>query len=155
MACRHLVVDVQVLMIASGLSDPGDDGSAIGLLKALEECTAGMLVWDLGGAIKTQYEEKLRPETFGKDWLIRMLQKSKIVGVERKSIPKGHRIAIEETGLVGEDLRYYVRTAANSPDRKLVSQDSDYDAKTCAVLRKRLGVQLLDSTSGCAFVEGS
>jgi hypothetical protein len=142
-------------MIASGLSDPPDDGSAIDVLKVLESCVEGRLVWDSGGAIRNQYEEKLKPETFGKDWLIRMLQKSKIVPVDRKTLPKGPRVELEETGLVGEDLKYYVRTAANSPDRKLVSHDSDYDAKTCAVLRKGLGVDLLGASQGLSFLESA
>lgn len=149
---RHLVIDVQILMIASGLSNPPDDGAAIRLLKAMDELDTSRVVWDSGGAIRAQYESKLRPETFGKDWLVRMLLRDKIVPVARDALPKRARIDIEDTGLVGEDLHYYVRTTAKSPDRKLVSQDSDYDVSTRAVLRKSLDIRVLDSREGAAFV---
>jgi hypothetical protein len=52
---RHLVIDVQILLIASGRSDPPDDGSSIALLNALHEADAARLVWDDEELIKSQY----------------------------------------------------------------------------------------------------
>jgi hypothetical protein len=149
---RHIVIDVQVVMIASGLSDPPDDGSARELLNSLKNCTEGRLVWDAGGAIKTQYESKLRPQTFGREWLQELLLNNKIVSVQRCKLTKRQKLALRDTGLVGEDLNYYVRTAASSPDRTLVSHDSDYDDSSRKALRKELDIAVLDACQGAVFL---
>lgn len=149
---RHLVVDVQVVMIGSGLSDPPDDGSCHELLKMLRDGPDSRLVWDSGGLIQNQYEAKLKPQTFGKDWLTDMLIRNKVTSVARKPLTKRQKVKVRETGLVGEDLNYYVRTAMSSPDERLVSLDSDYDASTCRTLRKELGVTVSDARDGAAFL---
>ncbi len=152
---RHLVVDVQVVMIGAGLSDPPDDGSCHQLLKTLRDGPDNRLVWDAGGLIQSQYEAKLKPQTFGKDWLTDMLVRNKVTSVPRKTLTKRQKVKVRETGLVGEDLNYYVRTAMSSPDERLVSQDSDYDAATCRTLRKELGVVVSDAREGAAFLGSS
>lgn len=148
MVMRHLVIDVQILMIASGRSSPPDDGTSIGLLNAMKESDVGRLVWDDGNVIKNQYEEKLGKTTFGMKWLEELLLAGKVIAVQRCPLSKNQRQAILDTGLVGEDLQYYVRTVANSPDRRLVSHDSDYDSKTRKVLKKELDVVVCTARRG-------
>jgi hypothetical protein len=149
---RHLVVDVQVVMIASGLSDPPDDGCCKGLLEAIRELDAARLVWDDGGLIRSQYENKLSRQSFAWEWLQDLLVRSKVIAVPRARLTSRQSQRIRATGLVGEDLNYYTRTAASSPDRRLVSQDSDYDSATCRALERELDVIVLPSETATAFL---
>jgi hypothetical protein len=142
------VVDVQVLMIGSGLSAPADDGACRSLMAHIKERDDLRLTLDSESLIKTQYEAKLRPQTFGRDWLQEMLSRGRVSFVARAKLSKGVSQAIRATGLVGEDLNYYVRTAAASSDRLLVSEDSDYDESTCKVLKKTLDVVVLGAKRG-------
>lgn len=145
---QSFVVDVQVLMIGSGLSAPGDDGTCRRLMAYIKEHGDLRLTLDSESLIKTQYEAKLSPQTFGRDWLQEMLSRGRVSFVERAKLSKGVSQAIRATGLVGEDLNYYVRTAAASNDRVLVSDDSDYDEPTCKVLKKKLDVVVLGAKDG-------
>jgi hypothetical protein len=139
-------------MIGSGLSSPPDDGTCRKLLDELKVNDEGRLVWDDEGMIRGQYERKMRPMTFGFEWLQELLVRNKIVSVPRAVLEKACKRKILDTGLVGEDLNYYVRTAAASPDRRLVSHDKHYDAATCGALKKELEVFVLDATEGHDFL---
>jgi hypothetical protein len=155
MARRHVVVDVQVVMIGAGLSSPPDDGSCLSLLKTIRENGDSALVWDSEGLIRNQYETSLKPQTFGRDWLQEVMLRNKVVEVDRCKLDRAARRRILDTGLVGEDLKYYVRTAASSPDRRLVSHDSDYDAGTRRAVNECLDVQILSATDGQAFLDST
>jgi hypothetical protein len=149
----HLVVDVQVLMTASGITDPPDDGSGVDLLNAMRDCPCGRLVWDSEGLIRSQYEQKLNETTFAREWLGNLLLEGKLVAVDRATLTKAQRIAIMETGLVGEDLQWYVRTAAKSPENCLVSHDSDYDNSTRQALKKQLDIKVRSAGEGSVMVK--
>ena len=114
----------------------------------MHEADAARLVWDQGGLIKSQYENKLGETSFARQWLEELILARKVVEVERCRLTKKKKLAIKATGLVGEDLNYYVRTAASSPDRKLVSHDTDYDAATRKVLKKTLGISVCSAEHG-------
>jgi hypothetical protein len=96
-AC-HLVLDVQVLMTASGLTDPPDDGSGVALLNSMRDCSCGRLVWDSGGLIRGQYEQKLNETTFAREWLGDLLLEGKIVVVPRATLTKAQRPRHQENG---------------------------------------------------------
>lgn len=147
-----LVIDVQILMIASGISDPPDDGSGVDLLKAIKNCPVGRLVWDSGGKIKNQYEQKLNETTYAREWLGDLLLAGKVVAVDRARLTKKQSIEIRETGLVGEDLNFYVRTAASSTEKRLVSHDSDYDGATRRALKKQLQIRVHSASEGADIV---
>jgi len=112
------------------------------------------LVWDKEGLIQAQYERKLRPQTFGRTWYEELLLRGQVHVVARQKLDRGTSTRIRATGLVGEDFMYYVRTSASSPDRRLVTADSDYDAQTCKCLKRELDVEVLDAHEGVAFLEG-
>lgn len=139
-------------MVGSGLSDPPDDGSCRQLMDTLRANADSRLVWDHGGLIKAQYERKLRPQTFGHEWLQEMLLRDKVVLVRRRRLNRAESVRIRETGLVGEDLNYYVRTSAASRDRRLASQDSDYDPATRRALKQVLDVVVLSPSEGTVFL---
>jgi hypothetical protein len=149
---RHLVIDVQVLMIASGVSDPPDDGTGLELLKAVRDVKEGRLVWDDGGKIKSQYEQKLGEQTFARLWIEELVLSEKVVEVARRKLTKKESLSIRETGLIGEDLNFYVRTTANSPDGRLVSHDKHYDNATCRALKKQLGIKVHSAKTATEFV---
>ncbi len=120
------------------------------LLNAMHEADTARLVWDAEGLIQSQYEQKLGETTFARQWLEELILGKKIVEVDRRKLTKKESLTIRETGLVGEDLKLYVRTAANSPDRKLVSHDADYDEATRKALRKSLDVSVCSAEQGTA-----
>jgi hypothetical protein len=152
---RHLVVDVQVVMIGAGLSSPPDDGTSRRLLDSMQQQDCARLVWDDGGLIRSQYERKLRPQTFGRDWYEELLVRGKVVSVSRRRLSKRESQLIRGTGLVGEDLNYYVRTAASSPDRRLVSHDRHYDSKTCACVKREISVHVISAQEAVDFVRAA
>lgn len=148
----YLVVDVQLLLIASGCSDPPDDGSGLQLLKTLRDASSARLVWDSEGLIKSHYEEMLGEQTFARQWLEELVLEKKIQSVDRIKLTKKQKNAILATGLVGEDFGRYVRTAANSPDRRLASHDTDYDKATCRQLKKQLSVRVHRAKEAAEFL---
>ena len=139
-------------MIGSNLSAPPDDGSCRALLDAMKRSDTARLVWDDGGQIRAQYERKLKPQTYGREWLSELLLQKKVVGVPRVKLTKKQNRNIRDTGLVGEDLNYYVRTCAASPDRTLASQDSDYDASTEKCLARELSIVILDAREATQYL---
>src|ERR1022692_707846 len=143
-----VVVDVQILMIGSGLSDPCDDGSCLAVMTAMHDSEHMQLVIDDESLIRTQYERKLREDCFGRVWFDEMLNRNKVLFVKRVALVKKVSQAIRGTGLVGEDLKYYVRTAAASAEKALISQDGHYEEKTCKVLKKHLKVMVLSAEEG-------
>jgi hypothetical protein len=149
---RHLVVDVQIVMTGAGMTDPPDDGACRDLLMSLRDVRDARLVWDTEALIRSQYENKLRKNAFAWEWIQDLMVRSKVIEVPRCRLTRPQSQKIRATGLVGEDLMYYVRTAANSPDRHLVSHDSDFDAASCRVLVKQLDVVVTGATSGDEFL---
>jgi hypothetical protein len=111
-----------------------------------------ILVWDTESLIRSQYERKLRQNAFAWEWLQDLLVQSRVLEVPRVRLKPRQAQKILATGLVGEDLNYYVRTAANSPDRRLVTHDSDFDTATCRALDRELDVAAIGAASGCQFI---
>jgi hypothetical protein len=145
----YLVIDVQIVMIGSDLSSPPDDGTCRRLLDTMKASGEACLVWDDGGLIRAQYDNKVKAPAFGRVWLEELLLRGRVISVPRAPLPSSVRQRIRATGLVGEDLNYYVRTAASSPDRLLVSQDKDYDTGTCHAVKRELLVVILSAAEAC------
>src|SRR2546425_9836789 len=69
---KDLVVDVGVLMSASGLGAPEYHDPSFELATKIEACTNLFLAMDGRRRIEYQYQEKMRPGTFGRELLIRL-----------------------------------------------------------------------------------
>ena len=132
---KDLVVDVGVLMSASGLGAPEYHDPSFELATKIEACTNLFLAMDGRRRIEYQYQEKMRPGTFGRELLIRLATNNKLVIVPVKPVPKATRVALMEAHFDPEDFKY-VQTAFHTSCKVLVSHDTDYSAAVCSTLRK-------------------
>jgi hypothetical protein len=138
-----ITVDTGVMMSASGLGAPEHATVSLDFLQLLE-CVAGChLVVDSEGMILYQYESKMDAGTFARQWLRRMFERQRVTAVQRASLDRGTSTRLRECHLDPEDLKYFVRTAAASRSKRLVSHDPDYSTRVKRVLRDRLDVQVL------------
>lgn len=136
-----LTLDVGVLMSGAGLGAPEYSEHSRSLMDRMQEDSIARLVMDDGGFIDFQYQRL--GDSFGAMWVRRMADLDRILFVRRKHLDRGTQTALQEAHFDREDCSYYVRTAANSPSKRLVSHDPDYSARVQRVLRRRLGVRVL------------
>jgi len=134
-----LTLDVGVLMSGAGLGAPEFSEASRTLMDRMKDSPAACLVMDDGGFIDYQYREKLK-DSFGAMWVRRMADLDKILHVRRKNLDRGTQTQLREAHFDQEDCKYYVRTAAGSPSKRLVSHDPDYSARVQRVIKKRLGI---------------
>ena len=128
-------------MSGSGLGAPQFSQASRILMDRMQASSIACLVMDDGGFIEYQYA-KLK-DSYGAMWVRRMADLDKILLVRRKNMDRGTQTQLQEAHFDQEDCRYYVRTAASSPNKRLVSHDPDYSSRVRKVLKKRLGIAVL------------
>jgi predicted nucleic acid-binding protein len=143
-----LTVDVGVLMAASGLTSALYQQSSLNLAIRIESTADWGIAMDRKGLIRHQYSEKLRQDTFGHFWLIRLASLNKIAMIDSR-IDRGTRVRLDESHFDMED-RKYVATAAQTECRILISHDDDYSPGVRAVLKK-IGVSVLSAQQAVAL----
>ncbi len=134
---KDLTVDVGILMTGSGLSD--DDryaDSCQSLMKQMRDRDEAYLVLDKGNLIRSQYDRKMRHGDFGHEWVRQMAKVGKINMVKLGEFNRGVRTALKEVSFSKEDLRY-VRIAAESRSKRLVSHDPHYSPPVRKILRRK------------------
>lgn len=142
-------------MSASRLGDEPNFAASLQLTKMMLEHPNTGLVLDSDGQIQNHYESKMRAQAYGIYWVQQMATRGKIERCARCDTHKGARVKLQEAGfpLNNEDFKKYVRTAAGSTYRTLITHDSDYNARIIKILRKELGVTILSATDGCGQIE--
>ncbi len=144
---RDLTVDVGILMTGSGLSD--DDRSADScqsLMKQMRDRDEAYLVLDRGKLISSQYDRKMGHGTFGHEWVRQMAKADKISIVKLSEFNRGVRTALKEAHFDQEDFKY-VRTAAESHSKRLVSHDPDYSPKVRTILKRKVLAVVVQSAA--------
>ncbi|MCH8152761.1 MAG: hypothetical protein IH830_10375 [Planctomycetes bacterium] len=153
---KDLTVDVGILMTGSGLSD--DDryaDSCQSLMKQMRGRDEAYLVLDSGKLISSQYDRKMRHGTFGHEWVRQMAKADKISIVKLGQFNRGVRTALIGVSFSREDLRY-VRAAAESCSKRLVSHDPHYSPKVRTILRRRVvGVVVQSTTEATCWLTAS
>lgn len=144
---RDLTVDVGILMTGSGLSDDGRYADCcLSLMKEMRDRDEAYLVLDSDQQISSQYDRKMGHGAFGQEWVRQMAKADKITFVKWKEFNRGARVALMEVSFSKEDFRY-VRTAAVSCSKRLVSHDPHYTRKVRKILkRKVVGVVVQSAT---------
>jgi hypothetical protein len=137
-----LTVDVGVLMSGASIGAPEFSESSRLLMERMEENIVARLVMDESGFIEFQYTQKLG-DSFAAFWVRRMADLDRVHYVRRKHLDRGTQTALQECHFDREDCSYYVRTAANSPSKRLVTHDRDYSAPVRKVIKRRLGIAVL------------
>lgn len=149
---RELTVDVGILGFAAGSQLPHCN-ECRGLLNTLKSHPDGQIVIDDEGLIRHQYDTKLGPLSFGREWVRFMLERGKFSKVHRARIPEGVRVDLEEAHFDREDYKVYVRTAAASVSRRIVTYDDDYSPEVRRILRGReVRIEVHDSLQAEEFV---
>lgn len=111
-----------------------------------------VLILDDEGMIRHQYRQKLPQGTYGHEWVRQMATRDKIREVSRARIDRGTVTQVKEAHLDDEDYKYYVRTAAASESKALVSHDPDYSSQICRILKRRLGISVYLPREGRDYV---
>lgn len=146
---RQLTVDVNLLVYGSVAgSSPHPESNS--LMRTLEGCDACGIVLDSEGLIYNQYRTRLRGHPYGLKWLRSVLASGRAVYVDRAMVSPRIRTELAETGFVGEDFGYYVRTCASSCCRVLTTYDRDF-SHVARLLWQRLGIRLRGPTEGENF----
>lgn len=96
------------------------------------------LVVDDEHLIETQYDAHLRKTPIGKYWLIHVRSAGKFIRVPRRFLDRSIRKRLAECHFDREDLRNYVRTAASSPSKTIVTHDGDYSGRVVLVLKRHV-----------------
>jgi len=137
-------MDVCILMDGSGIGDNKNYNACNSLMKRTVKEFEWFIALDDGRIIENQYERKLGEGTFGHHWLIEMAKGDKIKYIKWREIDRGTRTALIEAHFHKEDFKY-VKTAACTVCKTIVTHDPDYSFKICKILQKRLGVSVKDS----------
>jgi hypothetical protein len=144
---HDFTIDMNVLMSGSGHGAVEHERDSRHFMKVMEGCEVALVVIDDGGFINHQYD---RLRDYGQWWFRRMTDLDKVVRVRRASIDRETRTRLSEAHFDREDYRYYVRTAAASANKRLVTHDRDYSARVRRILSERLGVRVTDAGSALA-----
>ena len=144
-----LTVDVGVLMSGAGVGNRKYRFPSRALMDTMKESSVARLVMDTEGFIEHSYG-KLK-NNYGEWWFRRMSDLDKVHYVPRKYLDRGTQTQLQEAHFDREDCKYYVRTAASSRSKRLVSHDPDYSPSVCRILRRRLRVSLLDANQAGAL----
>src|ERR1700730_968005 len=120
-------------MSGSNRGDPKHFEQSATLMSTLVELRDARIVVDTENMILSQYDDKLggREDSHGKRWVQQMVSGGKVDYVKRARIDRGTETQLREAhfDLNDEDYRLYVRTAAASKDKRLISYDPDYGPK--------------------------
>jgi hypothetical protein len=141
-----IVVDVQILMFASGKRGVDQYKNAVMLLRTVQSNSVALVVDD-EGLIISQYKRKTGPGSVGMEFVRSQASRGRLKAVARSRISNAikHRLRNSGFNCTGEDFNYYVRTTAASVDKVLVSEDADYSAPVCNVLSREVGIIVTDA----------
>jgi hypothetical protein len=139
----QVTVDVGVLFTASGLSHSHvSDECCMAMLAAMRSscCT---LVLDEGDQIKLHYARKMHFGHRGFEWAHEMGLAGRLTVVRRVAVSRADAAALGKIGFYvkNEDFKYYVRSAAASDDKVVVSLDPNF-FNAAEVLRRCYGIKV-------------
>lgn len=142
---KELTLDVDILIRASGQSDPLDQYHAsLELIESMLACK-GKLVMDSEDKLRGFYSRKLAPLSLGLQWIQNMASRGKIEFVKLEKMNQGVRVELFEKCHFDPNDLIYVRVASASGDKLLVSHDDDFSPRVRKCLRRRLEVRVLSA----------
>jgi hypothetical protein len=149
-----LTVDLQVFMSAGAVGDPAHYSASNALLQAMLSAPECRLAVDDEGLILRCYEGCSQRSPFATQWLGLMAGRNKLNEVKRARVARSDRGALGDCGFVGEDLNWFVRTAAATDSGLIVAHDPHFHAgPTKKLLKSRLGVLVLTAAEARQLVD--
>lgn len=149
-----ITLDVDVLMFGCD-SAAQESATCFLLMHELASKNGVSLVVDDADDIINEYSRKLKNDDYGQWWLRSISGSGKFRKVPRARMSKRARIKLlDELHFDRHDLNRYVRTAASSESRVLVSLDDDYPGQVVAAIRDYFDVSVKPPAGGHAHVCG-
>jgi hypothetical protein len=144
-----LVLDSQIIMIGTDMSDTEATEHHYGLLMAFREVFH--LALDIDGHVKQQYEDKMSEVSPGRIWIRALLGSGRVVFRNLPTLHKRVRVALDDAHFHTGD-RHFVRLATATNTKCLVAQESDYSAKVRKVLWKLAEVRVCTAEHACQLI---
>ena len=139
-----LTIDVGILMMGCNTGNPDPLRTCRSLMKKSLDTPRWFLALDKGNIIRQQYETKLKRSTYWLYWMAEMAKRDKIRIVAWGTIDRGVITKLKEEHFDWEDLKY-VKTAAVTECKILVTLDPGYSTNVCRALKKKLKVKVKNS----------
>lgn len=141
---KDLTIDVGILMIGCKIGNPDPLGTCRSLMDKALDSRQWFLALDKGRIIRQQYETKLKRSAYWLYWMAEMAKRDKIRPVAWGTIDRGVITKLKEEHFDWEDLKY-VKTAAVTECKILVTLDPGYSTNVCRALKKKLKVKVKNS----------
>jgi hypothetical protein len=146
-----LTLDVNIIMIGTGMSNIACQPYHLDLLESFKSIV--YLALDQDGHILQLYDHKLGSASLGKIWLTSILKNGRYKKYPLGLIDAGTKSQLDKEHLDPDD-RKYIRLAISTQEKYFVTEDDDFTVKICKILRKRLGVIVLDAESAHSMIHG-
>ncbi len=140
MPALEWVIDTCVLGISQ---DPGDDRAldALGLLHSIK--SSHKLAVNIRRQIPGEYFRHAPAKSHAGQWLRLMLSRADKCNFYPANLAARHKRNLDGLGFDKSDV-VFVATAAETADKLLVSEDSDYNPEVTKYLSEQIGVAVLD-----------
>ncbi len=145
---KDLTLDANILFDASGFGVHSHQEASMRLLTSMRDKKVALLTLDDEDLILNQYKNNMG-KSFGMVWVQHMLSEDKVHQVHRARIDRKTSKLLREAHLDPEDYKYYVRTAAATDYKRIISRDRDYSPQIQKILNKRLLLKVSSAQSTC------
>ena len=142
-----LTIDVDILMFGCSLADDYSPPCFL-LMEEIAKGAGRKVVFDEAGLIQGEYDRKLRGDEYGQSWLRHIVNTSRYHPVRRANPSK--RVKQKLLGRYHfdtKDFNRYVRPAAASEDKLLVTHDPGYSGPIRQELKSSLKVSVHSAAS--------
>lgn len=146
------VIDTQVLVIASGLSDQEAQQCHTDLLDLFR--LTDWLHLAIDDHIKSEYDERMRHGSLGQQWLLELAKAGRIRKCERCRLDRGMQTALQEAHFDPDDIKF-VRLAMATKSKYLVAEEDDYSNRVRRVLQRRIGVMVHSTEGICEIIRAN
>lgn len=155
-ADREFTVDVNVLIYGEGRNSSSPlHASCRDFLNAVQCHCNAYLVMDYSGKIIDHYRIKLRGSDYSWKFVQQLMDKGRVRHFHRVRMSGSLRAALASNGCHGEDRERYVRTAAASHCRILVTHDRGFETAQRVLRRSPLEVFPRGSTEAKNLMTGT
>jgi hypothetical protein len=122
-------------------------------METMDSYDGAFLVMDDQERIFRQYRKQLSGFDSSWKWVQNFLSRNRVHHYKRAVVPRPIKVALVERGFVREDYDNYVRTAAASNCRIVVTHDPDFQSVRL-ILKRGLGVDARGSSQARCLMTG-
>ncbi len=151
---KDLTMDACVLFDANGVGELSHQEPSLRLMEGMKEGRETVLALDDEDLIATQWRNNIDVQSYALKWVEEMALNGKIHYVHRARIDRKTSKLLREASFDTEDYNYYVRTAAASDYKRIISRDfRDYSSRVQKILKKRLRLRVSNAQNTCDILD--